>query len=140
MHREKMVALAAAKFVTIVDEAKLSFDGLGPSFPLPVEISQFCAQATMRKIGALPALVGCEPRLRLGSAANNKVDGDQPAVTDNGNYVVDLFFKQALADPAEAAKQLKDVIGVVDHGLFCNMTAEAIVASSGKGVYVLKPE
>ena len=138
MHREKMVAMCAAKFVAIVDESKLSFDGLGPSFPLPVEITPFCAQCTMRTIAALPALAGCEPRLRLGSAANNKVDGDKPAVTDNGNYVVDLMFKQPLASPSEAAQQLRTVVGVVDHGLFCAMTAEAIVAGP-QGVYTLKP-
>jgi ribose 5-phosphate isomerase A len=60
-------------------------------------------------------------------------------VTDNGNYVVDLFFKQPIADPVEAARQLKDVVGVVDHGLFCSMAAEAIVAGPA-GVYVLTPE
>lgn len=139
MHREKMVAMRAAKFVAIVDESKLSFEGLGPSFALPVEITPFCAKCTMRTIGALPALAGCEPRLRLGSAANNKIDGDQPAVTDNGNYVVDCLFTKPLADPAEAARQLTAVVGVVDHGLFVGMTAEAIVAGP-KGVYVLKPE
>ena len=139
MHREKMVAMRAAKFICIVDESKLSFGGLGPSFPLPVEITPFCAKCTMRTIASLPALAGCEPRLRLGSAANNKVDGDQPAVTDNGNYVVDLFFTQPIADPVEAARQLKDVVGVVDHGLFCSMAAEAIVAGPA-GVYVLTPE
>jgi len=139
MHREKMVAMRAAKFVAIVDESKLSFGGLGPSFALPVEITPFCAKCTMRTIGALPALAGCEPRLRLGSAANNKIDGDQPAVTDNGNYVVDCLFTKPLADPAEAARQLTAVVGVVDHGLFVGMTAEAIVAGP-KGVYVLKPE
>lgn len=138
MHREKMVAMRAAKFVAIVDESKLSFDGLGPSFPLPVEISPFCATCTMRTIVALPALSGAEPRLRLGSAANNKVDGDKPAITDNGNYVVDLHFTSAILDPSAAAKQLKEVVGVVDHGLFCAMTAEAIVAGPN-GVYTITP-
>lgn len=138
MHREKMVAMRAAKFVTIVDESKLC-DAIGPSFPLPVEITPFCAKCTIRTIAALPALAGCEPRLRLGSAANNKVDGEEPAVTDNGNYVVDLFFKAPIANLREAAAQLKETVGVVDHGLFCDMAAEAIVAGAD-GVYVRKPK
>ena len=27
---------------------------------------------------------------RLGNVANNQPDGDEPAITDNGNYIVDL--------------------------------------------------
>lgn len=90
--REKMVEVCAKKFIVIVDESKIG-KGLGPNFPIPVEITPFCHGHTMRKIGALPSLAGCEPRLRLGSSSNNKVDGTEPAVTDNGNYIVDLFFK-----------------------------------------------
>ena len=29
---------------------------------------------------------------RLGNIANNQPDGDEPAITDNGNYIVDLKF------------------------------------------------
>jgi len=136
--REKMVEAVAAKFVVIVDDSKLC-DGLGPSFPLPVEITPFCHLHTIRLIGALPALAGCKPQLRLGSSSNNKVDGDKPAVTDNGNYVVDVFFDAPIADPKAAAAQLKSTIGVLEHGLFCGMTTEVIVASASKGVYVLRP-
>tara|TARA_B110000046_G_C12759126_1_gene300089 strand:+ start:358 stop:519 length:162 start_codon:yes stop_codon:yes gene_type:complete len=34
------------------------------------------------------------------------------------------------------AEQLKAVVGVVDHGLFCGMASEAIVAGK-EGVYVM---
>uniref|UniRef100_A0A7S1AKJ2 ribose-5-phosphate isomerase n=1 Tax=Noctiluca scintillans TaxID=2966 RepID=A0A7S1AKJ2_NOCSC len=125
--REKIVELSAKKFIVIVDESKL-VEGLGPGFPVPVEIVPFCCEHTIRKIAALPALAGCEPVLRLGDAANNKCDGDRPAVTDNGNYIVDLKFKAPLADPREAAQQLKAVCGVVEHGLFCGMATACIVA------------
>ena len=56
--REKMVEAAAGKFVCIVDESKLSSNGLGPGFPLPVEITPFCHEHTRRVIEALPALKG----------------------------------------------------------------------------------
>lgn len=52
--REKMVEVCAKKFIVIVDESKLC-DGLGPGFPLPVEIVQFCWEHTMRKVCAPPA-------------------------------------------------------------------------------------
>merc|ERR1719327_2075424 len=66
--REKMVEVCAKKFIVIVDESKLC-SGLGPGFPLPVEITPFCWEHTMRLIGGLPSLAGCEAKLRLGSAA-----------------------------------------------------------------------
>ena len=129
LFREKIVEICAKKFIVIVDESKLC-DGLGPGFPLPVEIVPFCWEHTMRKVGNLPSLKGCEPRLRLGSSANNKVDGEDPAVTDNGNYIVDIFFKEPIADPVKAAEELKNTCGVVEHGLFCGMTTAVIIAGA----------
>ena len=37
LFREKIVEMCAKKFIVIVDESKLC-DGLGPGFPVPVEI------------------------------------------------------------------------------------------------------
>ena len=51
--REKMVEVCAKKFIVIVDESKLC-DGLGPGFPLPVEITPFCWEHTLAKAGARP--------------------------------------------------------------------------------------
>ena len=50
--REKMVEVRAKKFVCIVDESKLCVR-LGPIFPLPVEVTQFCAEHT-RRVRAQP--------------------------------------------------------------------------------------
>ncbi|KAJ1633925.1 chloroplast ribulose phosphate isomerase [Pavlovales sp. CCMP2436] len=136
--REKMVEVCAKQFIVIVDESKM-VDGLGPSFPLPVEITPFCWEHTMRKVAACPAAAGCEAKLRLGSAATGaKVDGTEPAITDNGNYIVDLFFKTNIADPVALADQLKATVGVVDHGLFCSMTTACIIASKD-GISVKMP-
>jgi len=119
--------VCAKKFIVIVDDSKLC-DGLGPGFPLPVEITPFCWEHTLQAIGKLPSLAGCEPKLRLGSSSNNKVDGEDPAVTDNGNYIVDVFFKEPLKDAPKAALDLKNTVGVVEHGLFCGMTTAVIIA------------
>lgn len=131
--REKIVEAAAKIFVVIVDDSKIC-DGLGPSFPIPVEIVPFCHEHTARVIEALPALAGCKAVLRLGSSANNKADGPDPAVTDNGNYIVDLQFTKAIKDPEAAAKQLKATIGVVEHGFFINMATVVLVAGK-EGIY-----
>jgi ribose 5-phosphate isomerase A len=121
-----------------VDESKI-VDGLGPGFPIPVEITPFCHEHTMRTVGALPSLVGkCTPVLRMGSSSNNKVDGDEIAITDNGNYIVDLHFTEPIADPPTVAAELKNVCGVVDHGLFCGMTTAVIIAGKD-GITVKEP-
>ncbi|EKX55280.1 hypothetical protein GUITHDRAFT_62862 [Guillardia theta CCMP2712] len=126
--REKMVEVMAKKFVCIVDDSKLC-KGLGPSFALPVEITPFCHMHTLRTIAALPEVAGCKAELRLGNVATGaKKDGDKPAVTDNGNYIVDLFFETPIKDVRAAAKALKNTVGVVDHGLFVDMTYQVIVA------------
>jgi len=136
--REKMVEIVADKFIVIVDESKLC-DALGPGFPVPVEITPFCHEHTIRVVGALPALAGkCTPTLRLGSSSNNQPDGDEPAVTDNCNYIVDLFFEKPIEDAPAAAAQLKNTVGVVDHGLFSGMTTACIVAGSD-GIRVMEP-
>jgi ribose 5-phosphate isomerase A len=79
--REKMVEVCADKFIVIVDESKLC-DGLGPGFPLPVEITPFCHEHTLRTVANLPSVAGCKPVLRMGSSSNNKKDGDEIAITD----------------------------------------------------------
>ena len=53
-----------------VDESKLT-DGLGPGFPVPVEITPFCHEHTMRQVAALPSCEGCKPVLRMGSSSSN---------------------------------------------------------------------
>lgn len=123
--REKMVEVVSDKFICIVDESKLS-KGLGPNFPLPVEITPFCYEHTRRLIENLPSTKGCKAVLRRGNISNNKADGENIAVTDNGNYIVDLFFDKPLVDVALTAKELKNTVGVVDHGIFAGMTYAVI--------------
>mmetsp|Transcript_4503 Transcript_4503/g.11330 ORF Transcript_4503/g.11330 Transcript_4503/m.11330 type:complete len:317 (-) Transcript_4503:3306-4256(-) len=134
--REKMVEVMADKFIVIVDESKLT-DGLGPGFPVPVEITPFCHEHTMRQVAALPSCEGCKPVLRMGSSSNNQVDGDEIAVTDNGNYIVDLHFTESIKDARKMATDIKNVCGVVDHGLFCDMSTAVIIAGSD-GISVKK--
>ena len=135
--REKMVEVMAKKFVVIVDDSKLC-KGLGPGFPLPVEITPFCHMHTLRTIAALPSVAGCEAVLRMGSSSTNKPDGDEIAVTDNGNYIVDLHFKEPIKDVNKAAEELKNTVGVVEHGLFCGMTSAVIIAGKD-GISVKTP-
>jgi ribose 5-phosphate isomerase A len=79
--REKMVEVMAEKFICIVDDTKLC-KGLGPSFALPVEITPFCHEHTLRTIAALPEVAGCTATIRMGQVSTGaKKDGDNIAVT-----------------------------------------------------------
>jgi len=79
--REKMVEVMADKFICIVDDSKLC-KGLGPSFALPVEITPFCHEHTLRTVAALPEVAGCTATLRMGKVSTGaKKDGDNIAVT-----------------------------------------------------------
>lgn len=140
LFREKIVEVCATKFIVIVDESKI-VPGLGPGFPIPVEIVPFCHEHTMRIIENLPSCQSykCKPVLRLGSSSNNKVDGDEIAVSDNGNYIVDLHFTDPIKDPVAMGKELKAVVGVVEHGLFCGMATAVIIAGSD-GIRVMEPK
>jgi ribose 5-phosphate isomerase A len=121
--REKMIEVASKKFICIVDESKLS-KRLGPRFPLPVEITPFCHEHTIRSIENLPSLKGCKAVLRLGKASSNanKENSKEIAITDNGNYIVDLYFKDKdnkdqdgacyIKDAKAAAMELRSIVGV----------------------------
>lgn len=120
--REKMVEAASSKFVVVVDETKL-VNGLGGSeLAMPVEIVQFCWKYNAERLKNLPEVAGCEAKLRL--------DGDKPYVTDNSNYIVDLYFKTPIKDARAAAKAIASLEGVVEHGLFLDMATAVIIAGS----------
>lgn len=125
--REKMVEVCADKFIVIVDESKLC-EGLGPGFPVPVEITPFCHEHTLRTVAALPSCAGCNPVLRMGSSSSNAPDGDEIAITDNGNYIVDLHFAEPIKNAPKMAEDIKSTVGVVEHGIFCGMTTAVIIA------------
>ena len=125
--RDKIVEVMADKFISIVDESKLC-RGIGPSSPVPVEITPFCHEHTLRVVESLPSIRGCKAVLRRGSVENNKCDGENIAITDNGNYLLDLFFTEPIVDVKLAAKELKRTVGVIDHGLFVDMATAVIVA------------
>jgi len=123
--REKMVELAAAYFIVVVDESK-PVQKLGTKSPLPVEVVQFEWQFQAQGLAKL----GCQPILRGGEA--------RPYVTDNGNYILDCTFPRGIDNPAELAATLHQRTGVVEHGLFLNMADEVIVADTA-GLRVMKP-
>lgn len=120
--REKLVASASRRLIIVADSSKL-VSVLG-AFPLPVEIVPFAHDLTLRRLAAL----GCQPMLRQA--------GDQPFVTDNGNFIADCRFG-TIPDPAATHRALKLLPGVVETGLFVDM-AEVVVVGTPSGVDVIQ--
>ncbi len=112
--REKIVAAASKQLLIVVDENKL-VERLG-AFPLPIEIVKFGYEVTIDKLRQLD----CEPILRIVN--------DMPYETDNGNFIVDCRFNE-IVNPEQLHDQINVIPGVVDNGLFVNMTSKVIVGS-----------
>lgn len=49
--------------------------------------------------------------------------------TDSGNYLLDLQF-EPITDPISLATELKMMTGVVEHGLFNDITEVTIIADA----------
>ncbi|KAG7970092.1 hypothetical protein I3843_07G063700 [Carya illinoinensis] len=122
--REKMVEAASAKFVVVVDDTKL-VKGLGGSgLAMPVEVVQFCWKYNLIRLQELFKEEGVEAKLRLS-------ENGTPYVTDNSNYIVDLYFKTPIKDALAAGKEISAFEGVVEHGLFLDMATAVIIAGKG---------
>ena len=65
--------------------------------------------------------------------------GDEPLVTDNGNYIVDARTGPTIVDPVKTERELLAIAGVVQVGLFNNM-CDVVVMASKDGVRVLTKE
>ena len=107
--REKIVSMSADRFVIVTDPGKKA-DVL--SVVVPIEVMPFGKElvvSSLKKLGGAPVL-----------RAAAKKDG--PVITDNGNFVIDCDFGK-IEKPEELAKQLSQIPGVVEHGIFmnCNM-------------------
>ncbi|MBV9201314.1 MAG: ribose-5-phosphate isomerase RpiA [Alphaproteobacteria bacterium] len=123
--REKIVAAASRRLAIVVDQEKL-VERLGEHTPVPVEVTQFGWQAT----SAALAKLGCLPERRY-------VPGEQPYVTDGGNYILDCRFGP-LANSRETERSIAMTVGAVESGLFVGRTTMVVVASAA-GVEVLTP-
>ncbi|NSL85448.1 ribose-5-phosphate isomerase RpiA [Chitinophaga sp. Mgbs1] len=110
--REKIVAAAAKEMLVIMDASKL-VKQLG-NFPLPVEIIPFAWELTFRHLeqsGASPVLRRKEGKI---------------FITDNGNYILDCHYGRITAAP-ELHRQLNDIPGVVENGLFLRYASRLLI-------------
>jgi len=121
--REKIVAFASKALIIVVDDEKL-VNRLG-NFPLPVEITPFGIENTLKKITDL----GCEAKLRM--------KDNQLFLTDNNNFIADCSF-QSIEFPRKLSIELNQIPGVIENGLFYDIVNKVIIGSENNIVRTLE--
>lgn len=115
--REKIVASLTAKQIIVTDGSKLVQElGL---FKLPIEVIPFACEYVMRELR------------KIGGIGLVRKKGDDIYITDQGNYIIDTDFG-LINNPADLDKQLNQIVGVVEHGLFINLAHKVIMAKNGE--------
>ncbi|XP_039143549.1 probable ribose-5-phosphate isomerase 2 [Dioscorea cayenensis subsp. rotundata] len=134
--REKMIEGATKKFIVIVDESKMVGRLGGSGLAVPVEIVPFGWSYTLSKLKALFELErGFNAKLRTRVEEDGK---EVPFVTDNGNYIIDLYFENGIErDLGMLSDSLLRIVGVAEHGMFLGMATSVIVANKDGEITVI---
>ena len=114
--QEKLVAALAKKFIVVVDSTKL-VKKLNLDFKLPVEVLPSAWKQVQKTLHDL----GGQGYLRM---AQKKAG---PIVTDQGNLILDLSFSHGIDRPALLESQINNIPGVLENGLFVNLTDQVLV-------------
>ncbi|WP_126978786.1 ribose-5-phosphate isomerase RpiA [Frigidibacter oleivorans] len=122
--QEKIVATASDQMIVIADAAK-EVVTLG-AFPLPIEVVPFGWQTTKALVEE--TLVSLDV---LGRSTSLRLNGQQPFVTDEGNYIVDLHLSR-IGNPRQLALILNQIPGVVENGLFIDI-CDIVIIGQGDG-------
>jgi len=114
--REKIVAHAARRFCIAVDASKLA-----PrlNLPVPLEVLPFACPLIQNEISRMGG------RATLRRSEKNRV-----VVTDQGSLILDADFG-IVNDPEKLARELSTIPGVVEHGIFVEVS-EVHVARLGE--------
>ena len=114
--REKLVASRANKLLIVVDQTKL-VKNLNEEFPLPVEV----LPSAWKQVKDVIEDMDAQCKLRL---AEKKAG---PVVTDEGNLILDVLFNGGIKNPKEIELQINNIPGVLENGLFVDLTYKVLV-------------
>ncbi len=124
--REKLVASKAKKLLIVVDETKL-VKNLNLVFPLPVEVLPSAWKQVQEIIQEMKAT----SQLRM---ATKKAG---PVVTDQGNLILDILFNDGISDPKLIESNLNNIPGVLENGLFVDLTDRVLVGKIQNGLPIV---
>lgn len=116
---EKLLASMAKEFVLVGDASKYA-EILTVKYPVVLEVLPQARSFVTAKLETLYHGVTMYYR---------KTSEDVFTLTENGNLLLDVFFK-TLPALAQLNKQLKSITGVVETSLFYNLATKAIIAGA----------
>lgn len=114
LFREKILATSSKEMIVIVDETKI-VSNLG-QHKLPLEILPFGIQMIVSKVNA----IGFHGEIRKNKEGHN-------FITDNGNLIYDIKLKEKCTNPKIMHQNLIQIPGVVETGLFFDVSKKLIV-------------
>jgi ribose 5-phosphate isomerase A len=117
---EKLLAKAAKQFLVVADISKL-VDRIGTNFAIPIEVIPFAWKAAKRSLEA----AGGVGDLRQNAAK------DGFSITSHGSLVLDMSFDKSISESA-LNQLINNIPGVVEHGIFHQLTSAVLIASDGK--------
>ncbi len=119
--REKIVARAARRFIIAVDASKLA-----PHLhrPVPLEVMPFAYPVVVKELKKM-SIAG---KLR-------RSDEYRAFITDQGNFIVDADCG-LVQNPEKLARDLSTIPGVIEHGIFTNVSEVHVARADAKGTSV----
>ncbi|MGC8585351.1 MAG: ribose-5-phosphate isomerase RpiA [Thermoplasmata archaeon] len=121
--REKILAFNSKKRIIIVDETKVRKNIF--SFPMPVEIIPFSSDLIKLNL------------INMKLKFNLRKFNENPFVTDNGNFILDVFLENE-ENPFDIAHKIKLLPGVVEIGLFEDLADIIIIGKENFEVEEIK--
>ena len=114
--REKLVASKADQLLIVVDETKM-VQNLNKVFPLPVEV----LPNAWKQVKDIILEMNGISNLRM---ATKKAG---PVVTDQGNLILDVLFKEGIENPKITEMSINNIPGVLENGLFVDLANKVLV-------------
>ena len=137
--QEKVIAKAAKELIIVADSRKRS-QVLGTSWTqgVPVEVAPVAASqvlASLKRLGSPDA------KLRMAKAKAGPVVTDNGCVAADRNFCIDAPFSPAyMRDPALLNAQIKQLVGVVEVGIFAGMAKAAFFGNEDGTVSVQRED
>ncbi|KAJ5894782.1 Ribose-5-phosphate isomerase [Penicillium taxi] len=142
LFQEKLVAMQAKEFICVADSRKLQSRLLTSWKYIPIEVAPIAAFRVLNKLKELGSI---DPVIRT-----NTDEKEGPRKTDQSFFLIDAPFKQLLnKTDIEAGKdgsgkdgvwevnllaqKIKEIVGVLDVGIFSGMTGPQATAAGGAG-------
>lgn len=114
--REKIIANYSNEFVCIVDETKKTKK---LNDPVPIEVHSFSKKPIQNYL---------QKKAKKVEIRESK-EKDGPLITDNGNLVIDTYFGE-IKKPKKLNKELNNLPGIIEHGLFTQMVDKLYLGKS----------